>query len=198
MAFNTDEQVVLLFISENLKRLRNLHQLTTTEVGKVLGLSRQGYVNFENSQREIRICYLLKLANFYDVSLDELVGNPHDLKSTRQLKYRSFRFENNELIKTEPPTTISTVNDDVICVKHDDLNTEFFWRTQTYQKNERMLFEYYDKPYISKIYFNDDGGGFFFINDEPFYFTKAQSANLVFIGVNASSLNKLYNVENFF
>lgn len=197
MSVTTDEPATRLFVSENLKRFRNLHGLSTTEVGKVLGLSRQGYTNYENAQREMGVCYLKKLANFYDITIDELVGNPHDLKSRRQLKYRTYKFENNELLKTEP-TTICTINEDIICVKYDDLNIEFFWRTQTYQKGVPMLFEFYDKPYISKVYFKDDGNGFFFINDEPFYFAKAQTANLVFIGVNASSLKKLYSVENFF
>jgi transcriptional regulator with XRE-family HTH domain len=197
MALATEEQAILLFISENLKRLRNLHGLTTTEVGKIIGLSRQGYVNFENSQREISICYLVKLAVYYAVSLDELVGNPFTHKSNNKLEFRTYKFENNELIKTEP-TTICTKNEDIICVKYDDFNIDFFWRTQTYQKNVPMLFEYYDKPYISKVYFNDDGNVFFFINDEPFFFTKTQAANLVFVGVSASSLKKLYNVENFF
>lgn len=40
MSVTTDEPATRLFVSENLKRLRNLHGLSTTEVGKVLGLSR--------------------------------------------------------------------------------------------------------------------------------------------------------------
>lgn len=197
MSFTTEEQSILLFISENLKRLRNLHAKSTTELSSLIKLSRQGYVNFETQAREISIFYLIKIADYYGVSIDELVGNPYSLKTRNKLKFRTYKFENNELIKTDP-ISICTINEDIIYVKHDDLNIEFFWRTQTYQKNERMLFEYYNKPYISKVYYSDDGGGFFFINDEPFFLTKTQTANLVFIGVNASSLKKLYNVENFF
>ena len=58
--------------------------------------------------------------------------------------------------------SISTINDDMIAYKKSDLEIDFFWRTQKNQKNRVMLFEYYDRVYVSKVYFNKDHGGFFF------------------------------------
>ena len=82
--------------------------------------------------------------------------------------------------------------------KKSDLEIDFFWRTQKNQKNRVMLFEYYDRVYVSKVYFNKDHGGFFFINEEPLYFTKANAENLIFKGVYASTLKKDLVIENFF
>jgi transcriptional regulator with XRE-family HTH domain len=50
-----------LFISENLRRLRLLNNLTTTQVCKVINKTRQGYVNYENGSREISIHDLIGL-----------------------------------------------------------------------------------------------------------------------------------------
>lgn len=70
--------------------------------------------------------------------------------------------------------------------------------TQEYVKNHVMLFKYRDRPHISKVYYNDDGSGFFFINETPINFTKKQSLDIIFIGVLASRIEKKILVDNFF
>ncbi len=194
---NTNDDFNKLFISENLKKLRLSYNLSTTEVGKIIGKTRQGYLNYENGSREIGIFDLVTLSGYYNVSIDVIVGNPFTLRNEKLLAYRTFEYLDNEL-KEVMPLTISTVHDDVICVKYHELKLSFFWKTNTNQKGHDMLFEYYNKAYISKVFYNPSGGGHFYINKEPLYFNKAQSESIVFKGVFISELNKITDIPYFF
>lgn len=58
-------------------RIRNLREdadLTQENVASLLNCSRSTYSRYEKGNRMINIHDLIKLANFYDVSLDYLVG----------------------------------------------------------------------------------------------------------------------------
>jgi transcriptional regulator with XRE-family HTH domain len=193
----SDDDFKLLFISENLKRLRIAHDLTPAKVAAVIRKSRQGYVNYETGVREIGIHSLITLSGFYNVSIDEIVGNPFSLRNEKKLSFRTYELIGDEF-RLVMPLTISTINEDIICVKHNDVKIDFFWRTHTHQKGRLMLFEYYNRAYVSKVFFNNDGGGAFFLHDEPLYFTKAHAENIVFKGVHASSLTKEFNILNYF
>ena len=58
---------------ENLLRLRKQRDLTQPQVAEGAGLSLRGYQNFERGLRETSLSALFSLADFYDISLDELV-----------------------------------------------------------------------------------------------------------------------------
>ena len=58
-------------------RLRNVREdrdLTQAEVGKVLNKSQQGYNHIEAGRAELKIDYLVKLCQFYNLSADYLIG----------------------------------------------------------------------------------------------------------------------------
>lgn len=64
-------------------RLRNLREdkdLYQKDIAKLLGISQQYYSEYENGKRTIPITYLIKLAKFYNVSLDYLVGLTNNSK----------------------------------------------------------------------------------------------------------------------
>ena len=58
---------------ENLLRLRQEKSLTQPAVAEVAGLSLRGYQNYERGLREPSLSALIALADFYDISLDDLV-----------------------------------------------------------------------------------------------------------------------------
>jgi transcriptional regulator with XRE-family HTH domain len=193
----SDDDFNNLFISENLKRLRLANNLSTVQVAQIIGKSRQGYVNYESGAREISIHDLITLSGFYNVRVDDIIGNPYSNRNEKALTFRTFEHIEEKIVPSVQ-ISVSTINDDMIAYKKSDLEIDFFWRTQKNQKNRVMLFEYYDRVYVSKVYFNKDHGGFFFINEEPLYFTKANAENLIFKGVYASTLKKDLIIENFF
>ena len=56
-----------------LKSLRNKLDITQKQAAEKLGLTLQTYVNYELGRREPDYKTLVKLADFYNVSLDELL-----------------------------------------------------------------------------------------------------------------------------
>lgn len=59
---------------KNLIQLREQAGLRQIDVAKEIGLSRQAYCSYENDKREPDLATLTKLANFFKVSVDYLLG----------------------------------------------------------------------------------------------------------------------------
>ncbi|MDD6143972.1 MAG: helix-turn-helix transcriptional regulator [bacterium] len=59
---------------QRLRDLREDHDLTQAEVGKVIQKSQQGYSHIENGKAELKIEDLVTLCRFYGVTADYLIG----------------------------------------------------------------------------------------------------------------------------
>lgn len=62
-----------MLFHENLSRLRTERGLTQEAVAAGAKISLRAYQNYERGLREPKIAPLVALADFYDLSLDELV-----------------------------------------------------------------------------------------------------------------------------
>ena len=68
------------------RRIRNLREdkdLTQTEVAKMLTMSQTGYSKYETGENDIPTNILIKLADFYDVSVDYLLNRTDNPKTNR-------------------------------------------------------------------------------------------------------------------
>ena len=70
MSILTEEKMTF---TEHLLYLRKSHGLTQTELAEKIGVSWRGYQNYELGLREPKISVVIALADFYNLSLDELV-----------------------------------------------------------------------------------------------------------------------------
>lgn len=77
-----------------LKELRNEKHLTGEELGKALSVTKVAISNWENGNRTPDTDMLKKIANYFDVSLDYLLGNTNE----RNLKKEKTKLD--ESIKT--------------------------------------------------------------------------------------------------
>lgn len=59
---------------ERMRNLREDHDLTQKEVGKLINKSQQGYSHIEDGRAELKIDDLIKLCRFYKVSADYFIG----------------------------------------------------------------------------------------------------------------------------
>ena len=62
-------------------RLRDLREdkdMNQTEVAKMLDMSQTGYSKYETGENDIPTAILIKLARFYDTSIDYLLGETDD------------------------------------------------------------------------------------------------------------------------
>lgn len=58
-----------------LKELRKAKGLTQHQLANELGISQQAYARYEKGDREPKISTLIKLADYFDVSVDYLIGH---------------------------------------------------------------------------------------------------------------------------
>ena len=57
-----------------LRDLRTDHDLSQTQVARMLGMSQTGYSKYETGENDIPTQILIRLARFYDTSVDYLLG----------------------------------------------------------------------------------------------------------------------------
>ena len=62
-------------IGNNIKMLRKKNRMTQEQMAKKLYLKRQTLSNYEIGKRVPDIYELVKIADLFDISLDELVGH---------------------------------------------------------------------------------------------------------------------------
>ena len=71
---------------ERIKNVREDHDITQAQVGKLLDKSQQGYNHIEMGRAELKIDDLIRLCKFYDLSADYLIGltdNPISYKNEK-------------------------------------------------------------------------------------------------------------------
>ncbi len=63
-----------MYCYPRLRDLREDHDLTQETIGKLLGTTQQQYYKYEKGIQEIPAHHLITLADFYQVSVDYLLG----------------------------------------------------------------------------------------------------------------------------
>ncbi len=56
-----------------IRDLRNDHDITQKELAKILGMSQTGYSKYETGENDIPTEILIRLADYYNVSIDYLL-----------------------------------------------------------------------------------------------------------------------------
>lgn len=90
-------------LGRRLTELRKSMDLTQEEIAKKLHLTRSTYAQYEVDRRVPEYGTLEKLANFFDVSIDYLVGRSNNKRGTNEMpgtdKDKDADYAVNELIK---------------------------------------------------------------------------------------------------
>lgn len=84
----------------NLKKLRKEHNLLQKDLSGILNVAQNTYSGWENEKFEIDNINLFKLADFFEVSIDYLLGRDFTFnrKSTIQEIYDQLNNQEKELI----------------------------------------------------------------------------------------------------
>ncbi len=59
---------------QRIRDLREDHDLTQKQIAQMLGMSQTGYSKYETGENDIPTQVLIKLADFYQTSIDYLLG----------------------------------------------------------------------------------------------------------------------------
>ena len=65
------------------RRLRDLREdkdMNQTQIAKMLGMSQTGYSKYETGENDVPTAILIKLARYYNTSIDYLLGETDDPK----------------------------------------------------------------------------------------------------------------------
>ena len=63
-----------ILLGKRLKELREERKLTQKELANILNINSVTYLRYEKAQREPPLSVIADIANFYDVSVDYLLG----------------------------------------------------------------------------------------------------------------------------
>ena len=105
-------------INEILRNLREDKDLKQTDIANLLCITQQTYSNYENAKSEIPLNHLIKLAEFYNVSTDYILGRvsyKYNLTSLNEKIANTITF--GELLNK-----VSRLNKSNLCSLLDFLN----------------------------------------------------------------------------
>lgn len=85
-------------LGKRIANLRTEKKLTQEELAKIIGISRGSLSMYEIDKREPDMATLKKIADFFDISVDYLLGltdirNPHDNKETTIAAHRTTSLD---------------------------------------------------------------------------------------------------------
>lgn len=69
-----------------IRDLREDHDLTQTQVAKVLNMSQTGYSQYEIGKNDVPTKILIKLSEYYNTSVDYLLGLTNETKPYKRCK----------------------------------------------------------------------------------------------------------------
>ena len=68
---------------QRIRELREDHDLTQVQMGKILSCSQRVYSNYERGELDIPTEILIKFADFYEVTVDYLLNRTEQMKMTK-------------------------------------------------------------------------------------------------------------------
>ncbi|MGN0456630.1 MAG: helix-turn-helix domain-containing protein [Acutalibacteraceae bacterium] len=71
---------------KRIKDLREDRDLTQKEIAGMLGMSQTGYSKYETGENDVPTHILLKLADYYDTSVDYILGRTNDKTPYKRTK----------------------------------------------------------------------------------------------------------------
>ena len=107
-------------ISEKLRELRKDRNITQENLAEILDISRSKVSSWETNKRDMTITDAINLANYYEISLDNLLRvNPINEKEYIQISY-SF-FKNKYISLNEKTKIIKMMEESLKCENIDEL-----------------------------------------------------------------------------
>ena len=93
--FNVSRVTYIIYTMKQVKKLRIEHGYTQQEMANLLNISYQAYAHYENGRREPSIDTLVRISEYLDVSLDELLN--YQYSHEKVFNYLTEQVENPRL-----------------------------------------------------------------------------------------------------
>lgn len=79
----------IMGVGSNIRKIREQRGIKQQEIAELINMHRSNYSKIENDQREISVSALDKVAQFFNVSIDELVHLGDELPQEIEVKDKS-------------------------------------------------------------------------------------------------------------
>lgn len=83
----------MIFFGKNLRYLREKQQFTQDEIAPLIGFTKSTWSNYENGASQPSLEGLIKISNYFGISLDELIFADvpsHDNHAVKQRKHKPY------------------------------------------------------------------------------------------------------------
>lgn len=77
-----------------IKEIREDNDIKQETIAKYLGVTQATYSRYENSERQIPLNLLINIANYYNTSLDYLVGITNEKNHTQEYGNKKILLKN--------------------------------------------------------------------------------------------------------
>lgn len=116
-----------------LKQLRMEKGLTQHELAKILDVSKSNISKYEAGNVEPNMSILIRISEYFDVSLDHLLGRIEEDQS-EELRYFYFFFNENNILRNVFTQRMRTA------IKDSDLSEDEFLNSGPFDKEKAALF----------------------------------------------------------
>lgn len=94
-------QTIGSIFSKNMKKLRVARNMTQDDLARALNLSRSGVANYESEKRQPDADMIGKIADYFDVSVDYMMGRTTKLMMHNRKEMSPIQQVEQELMKKE-------------------------------------------------------------------------------------------------
>lgn len=119
-------------ISKKLRELRKDRNITQEKLAEILDISRSKVSSWETNKRDMTITDAVNIANYYEISLDNLLS----IKPLKEKEYIeiSYRFSKNKSISLKEKTKIIRMMEESLKCENIDELYENYKMTQNATK----------------------------------------------------------------
>lgn len=136
-------------IAKRISYWRKKRNLSVEAVSKATGMSKAMLYAYESGRRQLTASSLLRLADLYDVSIDDMLGSKH---TSNREKSASFElYKNNK----KQRTVVSSEKDDLILYEIDKWNVEYYVKSNEYKFGLKLLIEFEGNVFPAEIRYDE-------------------------------------------
>ncbi len=189
------EKAINIEIGNKIKDLRKSNGVKVNDLCNELGITASTYYFYESADRDIPISIVVKIAEFYNISVDDLIGHKVTYNRKNAVSFACFGTSADKKF-------IDQTNDEIILFEKDKNTIFYYVRTMAYNYGSHVLVNENEKTFPAVLTY-DSNENLYTINNlidgtlrilRPQYFKD----NVLVIGLYAGTIDKNIELEQFF
>jgi len=190
------ENNICIEIGLRLKDLRKSNDIKVKTLSDMLGVTQASYYAYESATRDIPYGSLIKLAEFYNISVDDLIGHKVAYNRKNTADFECFS-ESGSVRKV-----VDQSLNDIVLYERDKYTIYYYLKTSDYNFGRNVLVNENDNIYPAVLNYDEKENLYTVENivDNKIRILRPQYFKdyILVIGVLAGSINKDVLIDNFF